>query len=69
VNEHAALPAGADRHVPADEEGEPAEHLLLGELGIGPDQVPDASGEDFVIGHEPIVHSSELSKEAVGGYW
>jgi hypothetical protein len=52
VDEHAALPAGADRHVAADEEGEAAEHLLLGQLGVGPDQVPDAPGEGFVIGHD-----------------
>src|SRR6185437_15983505 len=40
VDEDAALPAGADRQVPADEEREAAEHLLLGQLGVGPDQVP-----------------------------
>ena len=29
ADEHAALAAGGDGHVAADEEGEPAEHLLL----------------------------------------
>jgi hypothetical protein len=52
ADEHAALTAGADRHVSADEEGQAAEHLLLGQLRVGPDQVPDARREDFVIGHD-----------------
>jgi hypothetical protein len=51
VDEHAALPTGSDDDVPADEEGEAAEHLLLGQLRVGPDQLPDPPGEDFVIGH------------------
>jgi hypothetical protein len=53
VDEHPSLPTGADRHVPADEEGEAAEHLLFRQLWVGPDQVPDATSEDFVIGHGP----------------
>src|ERR1700760_4350152 len=48
VHEYATLPAGTDRHVPADEKGEAAEHLLLCQFWVGPDQVPDAPGEDFV---------------------
>jgi len=57
VHEHAALPARADRHVPTDQEGKAAEHLLLGQLGVGADQIPDALGKDFVVGHGPIVPS------------
>jgi hypothetical protein len=51
ADEHAALPAGADRQVPPDEEREAAEHLLLGELGVRADQITDPPGEDFVIAH------------------
>ena len=57
MDQHAALAAGADRHVPADEEGQPAEHLLLGQFRVRADQVPDTSGEILVIGHAAIVPS------------
>ena len=39
----AALAAGGDGHVAADEEGEPAEHLLLGQLGITAGEPADTS--------------------------
>ncbi|HJW67696.1 MAG TPA: NAD(P)-dependent oxidoreductase, partial [Gaiellaceae bacterium] len=51
VNEDAALPARGDRHVAADQEREPAEHLLLGQAGLVSDQVADASRELLVVGH------------------
>jgi hypothetical protein len=57
VDEHPALAAGADRHVAADQEREAAEHPLLGQLRVGADQVPDAPGEHFVVGHGEIVPS------------
>jgi hypothetical protein len=57
VDQHAALAAGTDRHVPADEEGQPAQHLLLSQIRGQADQVPDASGEIFVIGHAAIVRT------------
>src|SRR5262249_36884645 len=47
----AALAAGGDGHVAADKEGEPAEHLLLGQLGIAADELPDTPGEFLVVGH------------------
>jgi hypothetical protein len=47
----ATLAAGGDGHVAADEEGEPAEHLLLGQLGIAADEPPDTLGELLVVGH------------------
>jgi hypothetical protein len=40
----AALAAGGDGHVAADEEGEPAEHLLLGQFRVAADELPDAPG-------------------------
>ena len=57
MDQDAALAAGADRHVPADEEGQPAEHLLLGQLRVRTDQVPDPAGKILVIGHTAIVPS------------
>jgi hypothetical protein len=47
----APLAARGDGHIAADQEGEPAEHLLLGQLGIAPDELSDASGELLVVGH------------------
>ena len=57
MDQHAALAAGTDRHVPPYEEGKAAEHFLLGQIWVGADQVPDMSGEIFVIGHAAIVLS------------
>ena len=51
MHEQAALTAGRHRHVPADQEREPAEHLLLGHGGLGGDQLADAVGEVLVVGH------------------
>jgi len=51
VDEDPALPARGDRHVAADQEGEPAEHLLLGQPGLVADQVADAARELLVVGH------------------
>src|SRR5581483_6529084 len=42
ADEEAALAARSDRHVAADEEGEAAEHLLLGEVRLAGDQLPYA---------------------------
>ena len=50
-----ALTAGRDRHVAADEERQPAEHPLLGDLGLAGDQLADAVGEIFVIRHRGIM--------------
>ena len=46
-----ALTAGGDGHVAADEERQPAEHLLLGEASLAADQFPDAIGQRLVVGH------------------
>jgi hypothetical protein len=35
-----------------DEEGEPDEHLLLGQLRIAADELPDTPDELLVIGHD-----------------
>jgi hypothetical protein len=47
----AALAAGGDRHVSGDEEGQAAEHLLLGQIGIAADEAPDPIGKVLVVGH------------------
>jgi hypothetical protein len=47
----ATLAAGGDGHVAADEEGEAAEHLLLGQLRVAAHELPDAPGELLVVGH------------------
>ena len=51
ADEDPALAARGDRHVAADQEGEPAEHLLLGQAGLVADQVADPIGELLVVGH------------------
>jgi Phosphotransferase enzyme family len=66
VDQHAALAAGTDRHVPADEEGQPAEHLLLGQFRVRTDQVPDPGGEIFVVGHAAIVPSRAMPPGEAG---
>jgi hypothetical protein len=44
-------PPSRDGHVAADEEGEPAEHLLLGQLRVAVDELPDAPVQLLVVGH------------------
>jgi hypothetical protein len=62
ADQHPALAARCHGHVPADQEGEPAEHLLLGHAGFAADLLPDAVGEVLVVGHAPIVrHAPDVS--------
>jgi hypothetical protein len=42
-------------HVPSDEEREPAEHLLLGGVGLAAHLLPDAISEFLVVRHDGIV--------------
>jgi hypothetical protein len=49
ANEDASLPAGRDRHVPADEERETAEHPLLGQAVFVCEQLTDAFGQLLVV--------------------
>ena len=56
-DEDAALAAGGDSHVPADEEGHAAEHLLHGEAPLGGDQGPDPISEILVVGHRTRVRN------------
>jgi hypothetical protein len=49
------LAAGGDRHVPADQEGEPAEHLLLGEVGLTADELPNPRRQLLVVGHRHLI--------------
>ena len=55
ADEQPALAARGDGHVPADQECEPAEHLLLGEAGRAADAVADAGCEGFVVRHAAMV--------------
>ena len=55
ADEDASLAARGDRHVPAHEECEPAEHLLLGHVLPVADQGSDPVGEDLVVRHLTIV--------------
>lgn len=47
----AALTAGRDGHVSADQKGQAAEHPHLGDVGLTGDQLADAAGEVFVVRH------------------
>jgi hypothetical protein len=47
------LAARRDGHVAADQEGEPAEHLLLGQRGFVRDQIAYPVGKHRVVGHAP----------------
>ena len=51
----ATLPAGAHRHVAADEEREPAEHAPLGDPALLRHELPDAVGQRLVERHAPSV--------------
>jgi hypothetical protein len=55
VSSGSALTAGRDRHVAADEEGEPSEHLLLADIGLAGDQLTNAVGEIIVVRHARII--------------
>src|SRR5439155_11252650 len=46
-----SLTARGDRHLPADQEGESAEHLLLRDVGFATDKIADAISEIFAVGH------------------
>jgi hypothetical protein len=63
VNEDPALPARRDRHVAADEKGEAAEHLLLGEIGLAGNEFPYPIRELLVVGHHgDRTRDSELGR-------
>ena len=49
--EHAALAARGHRHLPVDQEGEAAEHPLLGDAALARQQLPDPVGELLVVRH------------------
>ncbi len=55
ADQDATLAARCDRHVAADEKGEPAEHLLLRQIGFAADQFAYAIRELLVIRHGAIV--------------
>ncbi len=48
----AALAAGRDGHVPADQEREPADHALLRHVRLVREQLAEAVGEVLVVGHQ-----------------
>lgn len=51
AHHEAALTAGRDGHVSADQKGQATKHPLLGYVGFAGDQLADATGEVFVIRH------------------
>jgi len=51
AHHQAALTAGGDGHVSPDQKGQATEHPLLGHVGLAGDQLADAIGEVFVVGH------------------
>jgi hypothetical protein len=71
---HATLTARRDRHVPSDQEGEPAEHLLLCEVRFVGQELANAICELLVVGHRanrrdsprPPTRSKPEGREAPG---
>jgi hypothetical protein len=57
ADKHPALTAGSHRHVSPDEEGEAAEHLLLGHARFAHQQLAYSICEVLVIGHDAIVET------------
>src|SRR5262249_38387272 len=67
ADEEPALAAGRDGHVAADEEREPAEHLLLHHVGRCADRLPTPRRQPFVVRHRyPTRRSSSAVSSAVG---
>ena len=67
ANQDSALAARRDGHVAADEKGEAAEHLLLGQVGLPDDQFSYAIREDLVVGHAAIVTARKASRRTPPG--
>jgi hypothetical protein len=57
ADKHPALAAGSHRHVSPDEEGEAAEHLLLGHARFAHQHLAYSICEVLVIGHDAIVET------------
>ena len=57
-----AVAAERDGHVPADHEGEPAEHPPLVDRTVGREQRAHPLGEVVVVGHEAMSHRTDLSR-------
>ena len=57
TDQNATLAAGRDGHVALDEEGQPAEHLLLGDAVFGADQGSDPVRQVLVVGHATSVRT------------
>ena len=56
AHHQAALAAGRDRHVAADQERQPAEHPLLGDVRLGGGiSLADAVGEVLVVRHAGMI--------------
>src|SRR5689334_21697426 len=52
--EQPALAARTDRHVAVDQEGDAAEHSLLGQAGLAGNDDTDPSSELLVVGHAAV---------------
>ena len=55
ADQDSTLAARCDGHVAADEKGEPAEHLLLRQIGFAADKFAYAIRELLVVRHAAIV--------------
>jgi hypothetical protein len=62
AHHQAALTTRCDRHVAADEEGQAAEHPLLGDVGVAADQLADSMRKVLVVRHGSIIAYSHVSE-------
>src|SRR5262249_38326022 len=65
AHHHPAPAARRDGHVAADEEREPAEHLLLGHVRLARGKLADPCRQRFVVCHSDEVRTREGSNPAM----
>src|SRR5215469_9246785 len=63
--DHQFATNNASEHVPSQEEGKAAEHLALGQFGVGGHDLAGAGGEVLVVGHQA---SSRLGRHSIVAY-
>ena len=67
AQEQAALAAGAHRHVAVDQEGQAAEHLLLGQAGLPGHRVTDPVREPLVVRHDGSIARPTATRPGPAG--
>ena len=60
-DEHATLATGRDGHVPADQEGQAPEHLLLRQKRLSLQQLAKSLSQLLVVRHASMVQAPESS--------